>query len=447
MGDSLSQLSTYTRRSKYSSSKNILIIGWPKQLAQIFFGNSNRPVFFHDINKIKIQTITQNKIKYFRHLISYDRVLQTLHEKEACSFLSSLKSNLEVQIKILKPKLIISGFDGAVSKISFDLAKENKISWYALYFSTIPNGLMAFCPNLEPFNFFNLNYLPKSKRNKLSKNCVSCIIKNKTKIYSNFERGVSGLQILLFIPRQLLSFLYRQVLFNFKNNKFLIYSPKTCVKIFLKKINNFFQNKKINLLLEPPKTNYCIYGFHMQPESSIDTWGNKYRNQIKFVLNLKKHLPNNFDLCVKLHKADPNRFSISDLRMLIRKKIYLASPNANTNLFIDNCSFVIGIHGTMCLEGSLKNKPVIMFGRSYFQGLPNVIFCPSFKNLKKIIKNYLLKGSKKNLKITIQKFSKILKPFGPAKRNYNFNEKFNNADILRVQKTVNLFFNKLHEIN
>lgn len=133
---------------------------------------------------------------------------------------------------------------------------------------------------------------------------------------------------------------------------------------------------------------YVFFPLHFQPEATSLPFGNQYRDQLEIVRILASLIPEDFKIVVKEHpayhkrkfwKAGPN---YSPMHLIRNREFYneinsyqnviLISSQYDQNSLINYSSGIITITGTVVIEGSLRSKPILLFGEHFFGQLPNV---------------------------------------------------------------------------
>jgi CDP-glycerol glycerophosphotransferase (TagB/SpsB family) len=108
-----------------------------------------------------------------------------------------------------------------------------------------------------------------------------------------------------------------------------------------------------------------LYAMHFQPEQSTLALGPFVLNQIALIENISKALPLGYTLIVKEHPAGRGRRPAWQYR-------HIASlPNvelcdAPAKEIAQRCDLVMTISGTIGMETLVLGKPVLLFGRSFY---------------------------------------------------------------------------------
>lgn len=112
---------------------------------------------------------------------------------------------------------------------------------------------------------------------------------------------------------------------------------------------------------------YIFFGFHKQPEASVDVCGRYFENQMDNVLNLWRVLPPKWKLVVKEHTNAIGDRSLPFYRKLKKyPNIILADEKIDSHILIKNSKLVATNTGTMALEAALMNIPAITFSSVFF---------------------------------------------------------------------------------
>lgn len=113
--------------------------------------------------------------------------------------------------------------------------------------------------------------------------------------------------------------------------------------------------------------NYILFGFHKQPEASIDVCGRYFENQEENVLNLWRQLPPNWKLVIKEHSnAVGDRSYFFYKKILKYPNVILADEKLDSHMLIKSAQLVATNTGTMALEAALLGVPSITFSKVFF---------------------------------------------------------------------------------
>jgi hypothetical protein len=116
--------------------------------------------------------------------------------------------------------------------------------------------------------------------------------------------------------------------------------------------------------------NYIFFGFHKQPESSIDVYGRYYEDQAVLIINLWRLLPQGWKIVIKEHTNAIGDRSTSFYRRIIRYPgIVMVNEKTESRKLIEKSRLVATVSGTIAYEAALLKKPAITFSKIYFNRL------------------------------------------------------------------------------
>jgi len=134
---------------------------------------------------------------------------------------------------------------------------------------------------------------------------------------------------------------------------------------------NFFYYKKHSKDIKCKDVDYFLFFLHYQPERSTLPEGYGFEDQFYAIKILSKMLPKGVRLVVKEHPSMFTRGSEFKIRSIynydsIKKldNVDLCAMHMDNFQLMDNALAVATITGTVALEGYVRKKPVILFGRS-----------------------------------------------------------------------------------
>jgi hypothetical protein len=142
---------------------------------------------------------------------------------------------------------------------------------------------------------------------------------------------------------------------------------------FLKKHRfNSIENKK-----------YIFFGFHKQPEASVDVCGRYLEDQFETVVNIWRQLPPEWLLAVKEHpNAIGDRSYFFFKRICQYSNIVIIDENEDSHRLIQSAQLVMTNTGTIALEAALMNIPAITLSAVFFNRLKYCRHC-NWQDLEK----------------------------------------------------------------
>jgi len=136
----------------------------------------------------------------------------------------------------------------------------------------------------------------------------------------------------------------------------------------LRTVLPYFPAEKLNEL------EYAYFPLHVEPEIALSLFGREYLNQIELVRNIAKSLPVTWKLVVKDHPAGVGRRNIGYYKKLLEiPNVVLLSHYVDSAAVIEDAKIVLTVSGFSGFEAILEKKPVITFGKTFYDVLPNYI--------------------------------------------------------------------------
>ena len=129
----------------------------------------------------------------------------------------------------------------------------------------------------------------------------------------------------------------------------------------------FVHRKKLS---EFENEKYIFYGFHKQPESSIDVCGRYKEDQYQTILNLWRQLPPNWYLIVKEHTNAIGDRSYKYFKEPTKyPRIVVLDEQTDSYSIMNSAQLVVTNTGTMGLEAALKGIPAVTLSKVTFNCL------------------------------------------------------------------------------
>jgi hypothetical protein len=122
-------------------------------------------------------------------------------------------------------------------------------------------------------------------------------------------------------------------------------------------------------------TRPCVYfPLHLQPELTTSVLGGVFADQILAVEYLREILPDEVRIVVKENprQTEMHRGRLFFERLRRIPKTILVDADTPTTALIDRCEAVATVSGTAGWEGLLAGKPVLLFGRAWYEGFNGV---------------------------------------------------------------------------
>jgi hypothetical protein len=140
---------------------------------------------------------------------------------------------------------------------------------------------------------------------------------------------------------------------------------------------------------------YVLLALHYQPEETTCPTGGVFVDQRLIVQHLEAALPSGIDIVIKEHKS---QFSPSlegssgrDVGwyrevLKISERAYFCGVDINPFGLIDGAEIVVTVSGTIGWESVMRGTPCVIFGRAWYERMPNVFKVKNGEELKAVIK-------------------------------------------------------------
>ncbi|NVO08506.1 MAG: hypothetical protein HXX16_00960 [Bacteroidales bacterium] len=185
-------------------------------------------------------------------------------------------------------------------------------------------------------------------------------------------------------------------IFNKRENKQEGSDPENALERYLSRNKSRLSDRLKNLWDEQfylrydnfdPNKDYYYYPMHMEPEAVVLYWGDGiYKNQIKLIENIAAQLPPNSFLYVKVHPiVKEERHFIDYKRVRAIPNVKLLGSAVSGKLIISQCKGLLTINGTSGFEAVLLNKPVYVFGNSFYDLSNRVFKIKNIRDLREVL--------------------------------------------------------------
>ena len=137
---------------------------------------------------------------------------------------------------------------------------------------------------------------------------------------------------------------------------------------------------------------FAYYPLHVEPEIALSIFGREYLNQIELVRNISRCIPVTWKLVVKDHPAGIGRRNLKYYRKLREiPNVILVNHYADSNHIIEKAKMIFTVSGFSGFEAIIRRKPVITFGRTFYDILPDCMVqnVQSLQTLPFVVKELL----------------------------------------------------------
>tara|TARA_B100000029_G_scaffold507430_1_gene592029 strand:+ start:10243 stop:11790 length:1548 start_codon:yes stop_codon:yes gene_type:complete len=141
--------------------------------------------------------------------------------------------------------------------------------------------------------------------------------------------------------------------------------------------------------------NYCFFPLHLEPERILLISARYFMNQIEVIRNIAQSLPTGMILLVKEHPKGFGRRPLGYYKKLLNiPNVRLMSPYTSSELIVQHSKIVSTIAGTVGWEAILREKPVVIFGPTVYEFLPDTMVykiqdtANTSNHIKNLLSNY-----------------------------------------------------------
>lgn len=398
---------------------------WPQRPSQVgihfFRDRLEQPMPRPD--RQLLASLEQDGVPSFHNMILGDRVVSKLAYDDALGYATFLARRLTGLFDEIKPTTIIIGFDAIHGSLALAVAKYMSIPVYALNFSVIPAGMACFCDGMSPAARVTMRDWPSSALLPIAEESLRQFENRDIQAPAYIAPAPRSLtQQTMRLPQRLLAVF--RTMRKSRRREYLRYTEDRTNFSVSSAVVHLFRNvlarralSNVRVTEMPPDTPFVLFGFHMQPESSIDVWAPFFSNQQWVVELLSRCIPPTHTLMIKVHKSDVANYSQAQLKQMCAVPgVQLVAPSADTRSFIERADLLVAIQGTMGLEAALIGKPVIMLGDSPVTIFPSASGVGALRDLPSLVRKKLAESPPSRSEI-VNAYTEYLAPFFPVSDN------------------------------
>ncbi len=178
--------------------------------------------------------------------------------------------------------------------------------------------------------------------------------------------------------------------FASKSKDYTLVSPFHYVEDHVRrKIRNFIGTRGLyDNIIEGEK--FVFFPLQNEPESSLNLWALFKTNQLEVIRQISKSLPIDYKLYVKEHplmvQYRPRAFYKEIKKNL---NVALIDPSVSGAELVERAALLVTITGTLGLEATFLQKPVIVLGNIWYDALSFIKKCSVAEDLPYLIKEQL----------------------------------------------------------
>lgn len=192
-----------------------------------------------------------------------------------------------------------------------------------------------------------------------------------------------------------------------------------------KAINNICWMRRNVVKRDLPHEPYVFLPLHYQPEASILGASPGWLDQLGLVRLISSSLPSGFRLVVKDHPAIGGlRRSAFYMNIMDLQNVVLLDDRVNSRVIMNHpgCRLLVTNGGTAGFEGMIFGKPLLIFGRAYYDCMKTLIRPPADINeMPNFMKDLLIHEKypapeviENDVKAFLSVWLSIMKPVGEA---------------------------------
>lgn len=156
-------------------------------------------------------------------------------------------------------------------------------------------------------------------------------------------------------------------------------STKAKNRAKLKKLRKTYE--KLASKPVPTDRKFVFVALHYQPEETTCPTGGAYNDQLLIIQILNEVLPKDVNIVVKEHKSQfyPDQEGAAGRNLVyyrrlasISDRVYFSSVEEDPFSLIDKAQATVTVSGTIGWESAIRGTPSLIFGRAWYEGMPNV---------------------------------------------------------------------------
>lgn len=156
-------------------------------------------------------------------------------------------------------------------------------------------------------------------------------------------------------------------------------------------INYFFRSRSYDNLEDiNSNTETVFYPLHFEPEATLLYCSPFYDNQFALIENLLKCMKEDQVLIVKEHPAQAGFLMQKQFRKLKKRfpNIKYLKADIKSLTVIKRANYIFTLVSTAGFEAMCLDKPVIVFGKVYFNSYPGVNYCKTFDEVYDLLRGF-----------------------------------------------------------
>lgn len=402
---------------------------WSKRKNIHLFQESISKTVLPEADILGLKSLELEGVPTIREMIMSDRIVKYLPLEDTLAYMTMIYHRITSVITRVNPLFVVGSFDSVHSGVACGVAKKLGIPFLTLKFSVIPESLCCMNIGLVPNSILKLNYYDEERLRKLAYKTLDGF--EKRIVIAPAYQSPDGVKDLISRLPVHLKVLFRSVYETLTGSHFrFTASPvHSLIKVYIRRRYNRLMLSCTSFITTVPTTPFVFYGFHMQPESSIDVWGSFFSDQFNVIENIVRATPIDHLVLVKIHRSDVDNYSPYQLKRIINlPRVRLIMPFVSSYEFIAKAAISFTIQGTIGLEAALLGRPVIVFGDNMLKLFPSVKQVGRLSDLPRLIRDQLV-NAPIDRELIVNSYCEYLRHyFNSSSNNWNKDITIDNLD-------------------
>ncbi len=189
------------------------------------------------------------------------------------------------------------------------------------------------------------------------------------------------------------------------------------------------------------KYELIFYPLHYEPEAAILYMSEFNEDQIALIRNLSKCLNQNQILAVKEHPQQLGLLLTKEFRKLRKRlsNVIFIRGEVPSDWVINNVELIVTQTGTLGWEAIIRNKPVVLLGKNFYDKYPYINNFVSFDDLRHMIRTHSYKIPQKDATI---KYIAQMWDYSYAGNPFPYPDLYTEKNINDVKIAIVDFLNK-----
>jgi capsule polysaccharide export protein KpsC/LpsZ len=153
-----------------------------------------------------------------------------------------------------------------------------------------------------------------------------------------------------------------------------------------------------------------FYPLHFEPEATLYYLSPFYDNQFALIENVLKCMKESQVLIIKEHPAQPGFLMQKHFRKLKSRfpNIKFLKADVPSLTVINRANYIFTLVSTAGFEAMCLEKPVIVFGKVYYNSYPGVNYCKTFDEVYDLLRGHKQFNKSNELEDFISRMFSIL---------------------------------------